>query len=171
MSRLLALTRAAALAMDEAKVCVPISCSPRFWPHTRSASCPCLPLTCAPAPNIRGDVGEHSAVHRRLLTHRLAFCTQVEPELREPVLKGAKGDRKRQRRFSTALGVPGAVQPRGAVGISRGLFCRAAAGHRMARAQATGSAMPAGAAQFWPPSSFCTSLQVCCVRPQWRAIA
>ena len=84
VSRLLVLTRAAALAMDEAKVRELLSHTARVCPQSRSASCPYLPLTCAPAPNIRVDVGDPPAVHRRLLTHRLAFCAQVNSGRREP---------------------------------------------------------------------------------------
>ena len=139
--------------MDEAKVRELLSHTARVCPQSRSASCPCLPLTCAPAPNIRVDVGDPLAVHRRLLTHRLAFCEQVKSGGRRRCVRGDNDTDRRQRQGSAARGSPRAAWVRGAVDSRLTWQIRAAAGHSASRPRFAGTAQMSAAACCCPPQT------------------
>ena len=147
---LLALAHAAVLAMTRAKVRESSACTPRFSPQPRSPSCLRLTLKCEPAPCTCIDVGEHSAVHRRLLTHRLAFCAQVESGGRRPFLRGDNDIGNRQRQGGAAKGSSRPAWPRDAVGGLLGWWSRAAAARPTGRDWFAGCALLVAAVSFCP---------------------
>ena len=115
-SKLLALACAAALAMNRAQVREHLSRTARICPQSRSASWACLPLTCAPAPDIHVNVGDPSAVHRRLLTRRLAFCVQVNSGRWGPFIQEDNATGNRRRQGGAARGSPRAAWARDGAG-------------------------------------------------------
>ena len=91
---LMILSKGALILFPVSPIAIPISIVPLLASNL-----------CAPAPNIHVDVGDPLAGHRRLLTHRLAFCAQIESGGRRPFLRGENaqnGIRNRQRQGGAA---------------------------------------------------------------------